>query len=110
LKKLLFLIVVGGACYGIYRWLEDYSGGVLDKAAKEAGGGALTRGRELADRAAGKIAGANVEMVKQAVSRFKEVNGRNPSSLEETVDKGFLESVPQGVSYDPATGEVTAAQ
>jgi len=110
MKKLLFLVVVGGACYGLYQWFESYSGGAIDKAAKAAGGGQLIRGQQIIENSANKIAGASLEVVKQSVSRFKEANGRNPTSLQELVDKGLLDSVPAGVNYDPATGEVTVAQ
>lgn len=110
MKRLLFVIVVAGACYGLYRWLENSYGGALATAGKEMGGAQLVRGQQQADRAADTVAGANVEVVRQAVARFKEANGRYPASLMEMVDRGLLDSVPAGVNYDPASGEVTAGK
>jgi hypothetical protein len=109
MKKLLFLIVLAGACYGLYNWFESYSGDAIKRTTEQAAGGQLVRGQQIIENSANKIAGANLEVVRQAVGRFKEANGRNPASLQELVDKGALDSVPAGLNYDPVTGEVTVA-
>lgn len=57
-----------------------------------------------------KAEGANRDMqlrsVKDAVNRFRVDQGRLPGSLPELVERGFLDHVPEGIEYDPTTGEV----
>jgi hypothetical protein len=59
------------------------------------------------DKARDVVGATNVSAAKNAVERFQGEQGRNPESLQEAVDKGYLDKVPQGVAYDPSTGQVT---
>lgn len=50
---------------------------------------------------------ANLAVLKEAISQFKSSQNRNPDSLQELVQKGFLSSIPAGdYDYDKNTGEV----
>ena len=108
MKKLLFIAILLAICYGIYAWLENQSGGAVTKTMQQAAGGQLVQGARAIESAREKVGQANVETVKAAVNRFKAEQGRLPSSLQEMVDKGYLDSVPGGLTYDSATGEVKA--
>ena len=48
--------------------------------------------------------------VSSAVNLFKVQEGRLPNSLQELADKEFLDRVPNGLDYDPETGEVSVAE
>jgi len=57
-------------------------------------------------------AALDIEAIKEAIMRFKETHGRNPSTLSQLVRLGFLESLPKDFDgndylYDPKTGEVS---
>ena len=50
---------------------------------------------------------ANLATLRDAISQFKSSENRNPESLQELVQKGFLSSIPSGnFDYDNKTGEV----
>lgn len=103
MKKILFFGVLAAASYGIYRSLETYATPVATAPATQ-----LKEGKAAEDMARRVTGQATVESVQRAVNGFRDANGRFPSSLQELVDKGLLESVPGGVTYDPATGTVSA--
>jgi hypothetical protein len=51
--------------------------------------------------------------IPKAIQGFQEGEGRNPASLQELVDKGYLPQLPREpvgykFVYDPATGEFSA--
>lgn len=48
---------------------------------------------------------ANLAIIQSAISQFRGSQGRYPDSLQELADKGFIQNVPQGISYDKETGE-----
>jgi len=55
------------------------------------------------------------QIIERAISFFREKYGRNPYSLEQLKRTGFLKEIPKDLDgldylYDPATGEVRAAQ
>jgi hypothetical protein len=58
------------------------------------------------DKAKQAVALENVESVRRAVNMFKAQENRLPESLEQLVAKGMLSKVPEGLTYDPSTGEV----
>lgn len=66
----------------------------------------MKRAQRQLERSADKIERVKAETVRNAVARFKADNARLPDSLDELVRSGYLDSVPAGVSYDPASGEV----
>lgn len=69
------------------------------------------RGIQAAENAARKAASAeNLDAVKLMVKTFETLNGRWPASLDELRTAGLLESVPEGLDYDPQTGEVKKSQ
>jgi type VI protein secretion system component VasK len=50
---------------------------------------------------------ANLAIVRDAITQFKSSENRNPESLQELVQKGFLSSIPSGnYDYDKNTGEI----
>jgi tetratricopeptide (TPR) repeat protein len=58
-------------------------------------------------------AAIDIQAIKQAIQAYKEKYGRNPSSLQQLVSKGFLSAIPKDLDqndyvYDPETGEVKA--
>ncbi len=109
MKNILILIVLAGLAYGVYHWLESYSGGAVTRATKEIAGGQLTRGQKAIERTRKKIGEVNVGTIVDAIRKFREQNGRNPESLQELYEEEFLYAIPHGVSYDPSTGEVTVS-
>ena len=46
-------------------------------------------------------------MYQDAVDRFKASEDRLPVSFQELKDKGYIESVPGDLAYDPETGVVS---
>jgi hypothetical protein len=104
MKKLLVLAVLVLAGWGVYKWMETLH------VEKVMGPDQVKEGEKLkamAERAVGK---ADMGVVREAVAKFRSAENRFPSSLQEAVDKGYLDKVPAGVTYDPATGEVKAAE
>ena len=53
---------------------------------------------------------ANLQALQNAIANFRAMNDRNPASLEELVQSGLLESMPEGkFLYDPQKGTVSIA-
>ncbi len=105
MRKLLVLAVLAGLGYGAWRFMDYFSGGgkgPVNPATQ------LKSGRTAADAATAAMAKAAVESVQRAVNGFRDAEGRLPASLQELVEKKYIESVPAGVTYDPATGTVSA--
>ena len=110
MRMILGLALFVAAIYGVYRWIEYESGNAITRTAKEMSGGQLERAQRTVDRARGKMANASIQFVKDAIRMFKVEYKRNPESLDELVDTGYLNSVPTGVEYDSDTGEVSASE
>ena len=108
MRNLLIVAVLAALAYGGYRWFEDSTGGAIDTTTKEIGGEQLRRGEKMVARTRAKMGNVKVDKVRTAVRAFKERHGRNPASLQELVDEGFLDAVPSGIKYDADTGEVSA--
>jgi len=104
MKNLLILAVLAAGGYGIYKWLDTYTPAI--DAANPAH--QLQQGKAAEDVARSKMSQATVETFQQAVNGFRDQNGRFPTSLQELVDKKMIESIPPGITYDPATGVVSA--
>jgi hypothetical protein len=58
------------------------------------------------DKAAGAKDTANLAIIRSAISQFRGSQGRYPDSLQELVSKGYMDRVPDGISYDKESGEV----
>lgn len=54
------------------------------------------------------VATSNLEDMRQAVEKYKTDKGSLPASLQDLVPN-YLDHVPGGVQYDPATGQVSAS-
>lgn len=59
---------------------------------------------QSAERAAGQ---AKLAEMKLAITTYHRTLEKWPPNLEAVVDAGFINRVPSGMNYDPATGEVT---
>ncbi len=108
MNNLFKLFVLAGLIYGGYQLFEYITGDSIDRVTKEVTGGQLKRGRRAIALARGTMNQSKVGEVRDAVRLFKTQNERNPVSLQELVDEGFLGNQPAGVVYDPETGEVSA--
>ena len=64
----------------------------------------LKRSEEKAQDAADA---ANLTILKSAINRFKGMEKRWPDSLQELVDKGYINRVKPGYDYNNKTGEVS---
>ena len=99
---ILALLIAGGI--GYYLW------GTVQEAPKEATLPGYTNALKNDEmKAAAVAAGANVENVQSAVSKYQSMKGSNPATLQDLVPE-FLDHVPGGLSYDASTGKVSAAQ
>jgi competence protein ComGC len=70
----------------------------LDQAAQAKG---------MEDKARNAMGQADLAQLRTQITAFQAAKGRKPASLDELKDAGFIGSIPAGVSYDPATGDVT---
>jgi len=105
MKTLVYLAILAGLGYGAYKMMDYFTQGgkgPMNPAVQLQNG---QRAVEAAKRVTGKEV---VESVQRAVNGFRDAEGRFPSSLQELVDKKYIEAVPGGVTYDPATGTVSA--
>jgi len=51
---------------------------------------------------------ANLTVIKQAISSYKNTEGKYPASLNDLVAKNYIDHIPYAdFSYDPNTGEVS---
>ena len=102
MKNLVIFGLLAAAGYGIYRYLDTYTPLATAPATQ------LREGQKAEEVARAKVGGARVAAVQAAVNGYRDQYGAFPASLQELVDKGLIESVPPGVTYDPATGTVSA--
>jgi hypothetical protein len=105
MKKLLILAIFGGIAYGGYTMMNvlfEGGKGAMNPAVQ------LTKGQEAVNAARRAMGKDVVDSVQRAVNAFHDTEGRFPTSLQELVDKKYIETVPGGVTYDPATGTVSA--
>ena len=109
-RFLAFLLVLAGLVYGVYWYFEKKSGGAVEQFTKEVSGEQLMRGKRAISRIEQKMEEQKAELVRSAIKQFQTQTGSYPSSLNELVDRGYLQSVPSGLNYDPSTGTVSVAQ
>ncbi|HEY5039145.1 MAG TPA: hypothetical protein VIJ93_08760 [bacterium] len=103
--KIIFavvVLVVGAVGYYLWNQVPDTP--------KEQTLTGYTQGlKDSEDKAKAVAATTNVENVQGAVHKYSSMKGSNPASLQDLVPE-YLDHVPGGVNYDPATGTVSAAQ
>ena len=109
-KFLAFLLVLAGLVYGVYWYFEQKSGGAVEKFTKEMSGEQLMRGKRALTSIERKMTEDKAEAVRRALQLYQVQTGRFPSSLNELVDRGFLQSVPSGLNYDSSSGTVSVEQ
>jgi len=63
----------------------------------------------LIDKAQNAVAIADLSSLKNVIETYKAAKGKLPASLDQLKDEGYIDRVPGGVSYDPATGAVSPA-
>lgn len=96
------LLIAGGI--GWYLWSQ------IQEAPKEATYDAYTKRVVAQEQKAKDVAsGTNVQNVHDAVEKYKSMKGGNPATLQDLVPE-FLDHIPGGVGYDPASGAVSAIQ
>jgi competence protein ComGC len=61
----------------------------------------------LVEKARGAANAAEISNLMRTIQNFKTEHERLPQSLQELVDKGYLDRVPHDVAYDPATGQLS---
>ena len=98
----LALLLLGGV--GYYLW------GAIEKAPKEATLPGYTKALQDDERKA-RIAAAtaNLASVQEAVNKYHAEKGSWPASLQDTAPT-YIDHIPGGLEYDPATGSVSVAQ
>ena len=98
----LLLLLVGGVAYYLWNQIPD-----TPKNQTLVGYTQTLHNDEL--KAQAVASNTNVSSVQQSVNKFKAEKGSLPGSLQDLVPD-FLDHVPGGLQYDPATGTVSAAQ
>jgi hypothetical protein len=63
----------------------------------------------LIEKAQNAVAVADLSSLKNVIDTYKAAKGKLPESLQQLKDEGYIDRVPGGVNYDPATGAVTPA-
>ena len=102
-KLILFAVVLAAGSLGYLLWNTK-----PDTPPQQTLTG-YTQGLQSSEQKAEAVAsGANVENVRMAVEKYKSEKGAPPASLQDLVPS-YLDHVPGGVQYDPATGAVSAA-
>ena len=105
MKMLIYLAILAGLAYGTFQMMVYFSGGAKGPLNP---GTQLVNGRTAIDAAKRATSKEVVDGVQQAVNGFHAAEGRFPATLQELVEKKYIEAVPGGVTYDPATGTVSA--
>jgi len=103
--KIIALLVFVALGYGGYVLITSATK-EAPKAGMDGYAGQLKRGEE---RAQSVMRESNVVLARGAVERYRGEKGALPSSLQDCVNAGYLERVPQGVAYDASTGAVSVA-
>lgn len=65
--------------------------------------------QNLIEKAHNAVAIADLSSLKSVIDTYKAAKGKLPDSLQQLKDEGYIDRVPGGVNYDPATGAVTPA-
>lgn len=96
------LLIVGGI--GYYLWSK------VEEAPKEATLPGYTNALKNDEaKAQAAAAGANLDSVRSAVEKYKSMKGSNPTALQDLVPE-YIDHIPGGIGYDPASGSVSVIQ
>jgi len=96
------ILVVGGVGYYIWNQTPD----VPKEATLDGYAHSLQRDEQKAQSVASST---NVQLVKEALEKYKSMKGANPASLQDLVPD-YIDHIPGGVQYDPASGTVSPVQ
>jgi hypothetical protein len=101
-KFLILVVVIVVGSIGYYLWT------VLESAPREATLPGYTQTLQRDEQRAKEVAGhVNIDTVQNAVNTYRSQKGTNPAALQDLVPD-FIDHIPGGVQYDPATGTVSA--
>jgi len=103
--KLIFVVVVlvvGGVGYYLWNQTPD-----TPKDATLDGYAHSLQNDEAKARAA--VATSNIQTVQEAVRKYQTMKGSLPPTLQALAPE-YIDHIPGGLQYDPATGTVTVAQ
>jgi hypothetical protein len=101
-KIILFAVVLTGLSVGYLIW------NATPTTPKDQTFTGYTQGLQSSEQKAQiAVATTNLSDVQQAVEKYKTDKGSLPSSLQDLVPN-YLDHVPGGVQYDPASGQVSA--
>jgi hypothetical protein len=104
-EKIVGLAVLVGLIYFGVQWLKSW------KPPKEQTLPGYTQGLKRSRlKAVTAVEAYNLQGLTDAVWKFKASQERFPTSLQELVEAGYIDHVPQGFHYDPATGAVSPQQ
>lgn len=103
MKNIIIAVIAIAIGFFTYKVLKEGASKKPDNAATQYAD-TLKKDREKAQDAADM---AKLEVVRGAITSFNSAQNRLPSSLAELVEKGYLESVPSRMNYDPSTGQVS---
>jgi len=99
---LIALVVVGWIAYYLWNQIPETPKSQTLSGYTQA----LQNDLKKAERVASN---ANVENVQGAVNKYRSMKGASPASLQDMVPE-FMDHIPGGLNYDPATGTVSASQ
>ena len=103
-KFILVVVILIGGGIGYYLWTQ------VPETPKEQTLTGYTQGLKASeDKAAAVASTVNVENVQAAVEKYKSMKGSNPPDLHALVPE-YIDHIPGGVAYDPATGTCSAVQ
>lgn len=98
----LALLIAGGV--GYYLWNK------VEQAPPEATLPGYTNALKNDEAKAQAVAaGANLDLVRTAVEKYKSMKGGNPATLQDLVPE-YIDHIPGGIGYDPASGSVSVIQ
>jgi hypothetical protein len=103
-KFILIVVVLIGGGIGYYVWNQ-----VPETPKQETLGGYVHSLQADEQKAQAAVAATNLGNIQSAVNRYRTAKGTSPASLQDLVPE-FIDHVPGGLQYDPATGTVSVAQ
>jgi hypothetical protein len=75
----------------------------------EPNAGTPQNAQNLIEKAHNAVNIADLSSLKSVIDTYKAAKGKLPDSLQQLKDEGYIDRVPGGVTYDPATGAVSPA-
>jgi hypothetical protein len=103
-KLIWLLVLVAAGAGGYYLWHQ-----IPDTPKSQTFTGYTQNLQNDVVKAQTAASSMNTTSVQEAVKKYKVDKGSLPASLQDLVPD-FLDHVPGGLQYDPATGAVSAAQ